>query len=207
MDYSNLKVINLVQNKYAYKFTKRKKQSKSLISTFAFFLVSITMLCGLKLINNNYASEIVSTTTYISKPIYPLYSDIGDIVFTSNNQIVKLSNHNNDYQVPVIYRDVIEKENCIEFLVASPIVGSIEKGVVSDIYVIGNNVKCIKIKHSKNIYSIIENVDILGVNIGALVNKNQKIGTAKIGENIRVYIEINGEQKSIKLDGKNICIN
>ena len=131
---------------------------------------------------------------------------MGDIVFTSMGEKVVLKT-SLEFKIPVIYNTYLVSDNNIEFEVASPIIYSMEKGVVSDIYVIGNNIKCVKIKHNKNTYSVIENVDILGVNIGAIVDKGQKIGTAKIGDKIRVYIEKSSEYKSLSITGNNICIN
>jgi hypothetical protein len=65
----------------------------------------------------------------------------------------------------------------------------------------------VKIKHNRNTYSVIENVDVLGVNIGAVLDKGQKLGISQIGDKIRVYIEVSGEYKSLYINGKNICIN
>lgn len=205
---TNLKVTNLVQNKYVYRVLKTKPIRKSnIVSSIVIFVLCIATLYGMSVSNNNYTTDIVSTISYINNPIDPLYSDMGDIVFTSSDGIVKLDEGNDDYTLPVTYRDYTIGEKCIEFDIASPLVCSIEKGVVSDIYVIGNNIKCIKIKHSRNVYSILENVDILGVHIGALVSKGQKLGTASMDSKIKLYLEVNGELKDISISGKSICVN
>lgn len=205
---TNLKVTNLVQNKYVYRVLKTKPIRKSnIVSSIVIFVLCIATLYGMSVSNNNYTTDIVSTISYINNPIDPLYSDMGDIVFTSSDGIVKLDEGNDDYTLPVTYRDYTIGEKCIEFDIASPLVCSIEKGVVSDIYVIGNNIKCIKIKHSRNVYSILENVDILGVHIGALVSKGQKLGTASMDSKIKLYLEVNGELKDISISGKSICEN
>lgn len=204
---SSLKVINLIQNNYIYHYKLHTyKKKKSIVPTILIFVLSISILYSVKIFSYSYSEDIISTISYIQNPIDPLYSDMGDIVFTSMGEKVVLKT-SLEFKIPVIYNTYLVNDNNIEFEVASPIIYSMEKGVVSDIYVIGNNIKCVKIKHNKNTYSVIENVDILGVNIGAFVDKGQKIGTAKIGDKIRVYIEKSSEYKSLSITGNNICIN
>ena len=203
---TNLKVTNLIQNNYIYRYKKTTRyKNKNLVITMVMFILCISVVYGLK-ISTSYADDIISTISYIQNPIDSLYSDIGDIVFTSAGEKIILKK-DLDFVSPIIYGNCSALDNCIEFDVASPVICSMEKGVVSDIYIIGNNVKCVKIKHNRNVYSVIENVDVLGVNIGAIVEKGQKLGTANIGEKLRAYIEEFGEYKSLSINGKNICIN
>lgn len=204
---TQLKVIKVIQNNYVYKFKKIKKVSKSLFGTVACFLLVISLYTTFRYINEYRINEIYGMATYISNPINPLYSDMGNVVFTSNDGVVILDNKQLEFSVPVIYKSYRILDKSIEFEVGeNPIISSIEKGVVSDIYVTSNNVKCIKIKHSNNMFSIIENVDILGVNIGAMVSKNQKIGTAKNDINILLSIEKSGEKIPLYINGNNVCL-
>ena len=206
MGIESLKVVSLVQNKYNYRVFKRKMYKPHLVFCCAIFLVLITSLFSLKYYKNNYTSDIISTISYITNPVNPLYSDMGDIVFTSSNKLYKLNSEISEFSVPVIYNSYKIKDNSIEFLVSGPLLNSIQQGIVEDIYVIGNNIKCVKVKHNRNIYSVIENVDILGVNIGSLVKQGQKIATVKDNSTIKLSIYENGEQKQIFVDGCKLWI-
>ena len=149
----------------------------------------------------------MSTISYIQNPIDSLYSDMGDIIFTSSGDKVILDSTSSEYVAPVVYSKYDIKDNGIEFTVFGPIVSAVEKGVVSDIFVVGNNIKCIKIKHGRNVYSVLENVDIVGVNIGAIVDKGQKIGTAKIDSILKLSIEKNGSQMKLSIKDNLVWIN
>lgn len=207
MDINSLKVVSIIQNKYLYKVYKIKKHKLNLVLSVGVFVLCICSIFGLKTINNNYTSDIVSAVTYITNPINPLYSDMGDIVFTSSGGVVLLNNKSNNFNVPVTYSSYKVENGVAEFTPASPLLCSIEQGVVEDIYIIGNNIKCIKIKHSRSVYSVIENVDILGVHIGALVSKGQKLGTVNLNSSIKLCIYVNGEAKNISINGNNVCVN
>ena len=206
MGIESLKVVSLVQNKYNYRVFKRKIYKPNLVFCCAIFLVLITSLFSLKYYKNNYTSDIISTISYITNPVNPLYSDMGDIVFTSNNKLYKLDSKVSEFGSPVVYNSYNINEDGVEFLVSGPLLKSVQQGVVEDIYIIGNNIKCVKVKHSRNVYSVIENVDVLGVNIGALVKQGQKIGTVKDNSTIKLSIFENGEQKQIFVDGCKLWI-
>lgn len=204
---TNLKITKLVQNHYMYNIKRIKKVKKSVLSSILIFVISVTVIYGLNIWSNNYTSDIVSTISYIQNPIDPLYSDMGDIIFTSSGDKVILDCTSSEYAVPVVYSKYDIKDSGIEFTVFGPIVSAVEKGVVSDIFVVGNNIKCIKIKHSRNVYSVLENVDIVGVNIGAIVDKGQKIGTAQIDSILKLSIEKNGIQMNLSIKDNIVWIN
>jgi hypothetical protein len=153
-------------------------------------------------------NSVVDTATYIYKPTNPLYFDMGNIVFTNGLNKVVLKEKLFKFKPIVNYANYQINENNIDFYVEENIgLFAPESGVVSDIFVEANNVKCLKIKHSKSTYSIIKNVNILGVNMGTLVSPGQMIGTVKNNEYVKLFIEVNGNIQKLKFDGINICAN
>jgi DNA-binding protein len=73
----------------------------------------------------------------------------------------------------------------------SIMVKSSESGVVEEVGVSLNGVKYIKIKHCLDVQSVIENVDIIGVQEGEIVKKGQDIATAVEGQKIvmKLYVQ------------------
>lgn len=210
MEYQKLKIINLKQNIYEYKVFKPKiiKTNRKMFSSIFLFVVVFFTYCCLNNINYMNANSVVDTATYIYKPTNPLYFDMGNIVFTNGLNKVVLKEKAFKFKPVVNYVNYQINENNIDFYVEENIgLYASEAGVVSDIYVESNNVKCLKIKHSKSTYSIIKNVNILGVHLGALVSQGQMIGTVKNNSFVKVYIEVNGIVQNLKFDGVNICVN
>lgn len=206
MEYYNLKVVTLKQNVYTYKKVKHFKQNKKMLGTIFTFVLCLTILFSLKMINITSVNQVINTATYIVNPINPLYFDMGNIVFTNGYNVVRLEDKNLSFVVPVIYSQTEIKDNKIEFTIGNnPILKASENGVVSDIYY-ENNIKCIKIKHSKDTYSIIKNVDVLGVHLGAIVKQNQTIGTVKLNSIVTYIVEVGGEYKSLELNKETICV-
>ena len=67
--------------------------------------------------------------------------------------------------------------------------------IVKDVGITNNGIKYIKIKHSESITTLIENVDIVGVEINEFVKRGQDIATAKEGK--RVYLQMFNEDIQI----------
>ena len=201
MEYYNLKVVTLKQNVYTYKKVKHFKQNKKMLGTIFTFVLCLTILFSLKMINITSVNQVINTATYIVNPINPLYFDMGNIVFTNGYNVVRLEDKNLSFVVPVIYSQTEIKDNKIEFTIGNnPILQASENGVVSDIYYEN------KIKHSKDTYSIIKNVDVLGVHLGAIVKQNQTIGTVKLNSIVTYIVEVGGEYKSLELNKETICV-
>lgn len=218
----NVTIVSLKRNEYLYNYVqhqsfdkeqlpshivKKYVPNKKMFGAIFMMILSITMLFSFRYSNIVSLNEIVDTATHILNPIDPLFSDIGDIVFTNGLNIVRLKNRELNFVVPVIYDNATINDNGIEFdVTANPVLVAIESGVVSDIYVDQNNIKCIKIKHTKDCFSIMKNVGILGVHIGAVVTKGKNIGTVKLPSKINLSIEINGDTKPLIIDGNSICV-
>ena len=210
MEYQKLNIVSLKQNIYIYKNFKPKtiKTSKNLVVSLIMFLCVIASYFCLNNINNFDVDKIVNTATYIYKPTEELYFDMGDVIFTNGLNKVVLKEKEFIFSPCVNYVNMQIEENSIDFYVEENItLFAPESGVVSDIYIESNNVKCLKIKHSKSTYSIIKNVGILGVHIGSLVKSGQMIGTVKNNSYVKMYIEVNGIAKPLNFRDGKICVN
>ena len=64
-------------------------------------------------------------------------------------------------------------------------------GVIESIDIVGDRV--IKIKHSDTLYSIIKNINIVGVKVGDIVTQGKEIATAKLGDDVIFSIESDGK--------------
>ncbi len=210
MEYQKLQIVNIKQNIYEYNVFKTKiiKSNRKMFSSIFLFVVVFFAYCCLNNISYMNVNNIVDTATYIYKPTNPLYFDMGNIVFTNGLNKIVLKEKTFKFNPIVNYVNYQISENFIDFFVEENIsLYAPESGVVSDIYIESNNIKCVKIKHSKSTYSIIKNVNILGVHLGALVKQNQMIGTVKNNTYVKMLIEVNGRSQNLSFDGKIICVN
>lgn len=209
MEYYKLRIISLKCNSIIYKQIKHKKQNKNIIFSLVIFLTILCSLFSLKFLDINNFNQIMNTAAYLQNPVNPLYSDMGNIVFTSGYSVYRLKNKELNFDVPLIYKNVNQLDNSLEFTTSTNLVlNATEDGVVSDIFMVGTNVKCIKIKHSNNVFSIIENIDILGVVNGQVVKQGQNIGMLKADSTVKMYIIVGGQYKQLQvIDDKVKCVN
>lgn len=208
MEYYNLKVVNIKQNIYLYKTLKHKKQNKKIYGTIFMFALCLCSIFLLKTINLTSINQVLNTATYIVNPINPLYFDMGNIVFTNGYNVIRLDDEDVDFICPVSYSNYTLNSESVEFEVGTnPILKACGNGVVSDIFYESNNVKCVKIKHANNTFSIIKNIDVLGIHLGALVKQGQTIGTVKLNSKVTLIIEVNGENKPLSINKEKVCIS
>lgn len=158
------------------------KKKKDNYKNYSFYFSIIVMILCVSILGVGY-KFLSNEISMVFNPVNSLYSDNSDIVFTSG-EISKL-----EFYLPMIGAKVENNNGVIELTVGKSImVMSPESGEIADCGVTLNGVKYIKIKHNKNIYSVIENVDILGVVKGDIVKRGQDIASAKVGE--RVVLKI-----------------
>ena len=157
----------------------RLKKYKKLIFISMCIFVIITHFV---LIHDTKYTNIVKNVCGIGNPVNSLYSDDSDIIFTNN----KLYN----FVLPINGAIVtVDNDGSIVFdVVKSIMVMSSEEGVVFSIGTSLDGVKFIKIKHGEQLFSIIENVDIVGVSEGDIVKRGQDIATAKVGSSVTMRI-------------------
>lgn len=174
-------VLSLTKNEIIVK-TKKKRVNKSIYVNSS--LLIIIAIIGLCLFNDSVSKNFIS----VYNPVNSLYSDNSNIVFTSGS-VDKL-----DFSLPILGAQVNCVDGVIEFVAMKSImVVAPENGVVMDIGDTLDGIKYIKIKHSENVYSVIENLDIIGVSKNDLIKKGQDIATAKIGNKVimKIYEEDN----------------
>lgn len=133
--------------------------------------------------------QVGGRMAYIYNPVNSLYSDNSSIVFAS----VFIDKESLDFVLPMSGGKVELKDNGDIVIVVnnSIMVKSSESGVVEEVGVSLDGVKYIKIKHCLDVQSVIENVDIIGVQEGEIVKKGQDIATAVEGQKIvmKLYVQ------------------
>ena len=175
-------IISVNQNKIIYK--RSKKRYSLLMSLCLFCIVSFITFFSL---GGTNVQQVGSFISYLFDPVNSLYSDNSSIVFTSINMISK---DKLNFVVPIITSNVeIDTLGNIVFQVDNAImVKSPEAGVVEEVGQTIDGVKYIKIVHSINVTSIIENLDIIGVQSGEIIKSGQDIATAKVGSKVTLKL-------------------
>lgn len=144
--------------------------------------VSIALIANFVVMGDDLKS-MISRVAHVYNPVNSLYSDNSNAIFTSGIiQDKELLN----FIIPIKSSSYeMISDGSISFSVVNSImVMASEDGVVEDVGFTIDGVKYIKIKHSLNIYSIVENVNIVGVVSGDVVKKGQDIATAIQGTKI-----------------------
>lgn len=163
-----------------------KKKKTSIIWFMFLFVVAITMFST---VCKKDGSTINVSISGIYNPVNSLYSDNAEIVFTNGN-IVEKSSLN--LTVPLRHTEYEIINNGINFFVKNNImVTSCDNGIVEECGCTNDGIKYIKIKHSNNLITVIENLDILGVEKLQIVKAGQDIATAKPGQIVTLKILLN----------------
>ena len=186
MEKKKVAILSIKKNEITINL-KKKHRSHSGISLF---IIAIFLVCFS--FNVGEIKSIGLSMAQIYNPVSSLYNDNSDVVFT--NALV--STNNLDFVVPLMGSNYeISIDGTIAFEVATSImVKACESGYVEDVGITNNGVKYIKIKHSDSIWSLYENVDIVGIQKNETVKKGQDIATAKT--NSKVFFQIfNGDIK------------
>jgi hypothetical protein len=190
-----LEIVNLQKHEIFY--MERKKQ-KLFSVKFLSLIVCVIAFC-ISFIDLNYFENIKKVVA-LNNPVNSLYNDNSNVVFTNSNKLL-------NFIIPISGGSFsIENDGSICFRVGSSImVTACEDGIVEYIGYSLNGKKCIKIKHTDNIYTLIENVDIVGVAINDIVKKGKDIATAKMGEFIVLRLFKNNNQvNNIKVENGKI---
>lgn len=153
-----------------------RKKSKVRLNFSIFVILAITIVFG---ISSGELKTIGVSMSNIYNPVSSLYNDNSDVVFTNG----LLSSENLNFYVPIVGNYELLNDGTIVFTVANSImVKSPEAGVIKDVGITNNGIKYVKIKHSESIWSLIENVDIVGVKENEIVSRGKDIATAKVGD-------------------------
>ena len=200
---SKVQILSIKKNQIICKVKQRKLRLVMPLCSFlvvgfvAFFTLGGTSI-----------SQICNSMCYIYNPVNSLYSDNSNIIFTSANAIDRESLN---FVIPITGSEYsVKSSGDIRIVVDKSImVKSIENGVVDEIGVTLDGIKYIKVLHCMNIYSLIENVGIVGVEEGDVIKKGQDIATAREGDVVTLKIFDGDIQLSnIKINqSKIICEN
>jgi len=125
---------------------------------------------------------------YVYNPVNSLYNDTSNVIFTSS--AMTLEKDSLDFIIPIKGSLIdIDSDGTISFAVDKSImVMSPESGVVDEISISNDGIKYIKIRHTLEMYTIIQNLDIVGVSVGEAVKKGQDIAIAKEGSIVKMQI-------------------
>ena len=171
-----LNIVNLYKHNIVYKNIKHR-QINLLIMSLIICMVSIFSFVYMYNVN-----DVVHDSAKVFNPISELYRDV---------EVASFVNGNFSFIVPIKTDQYVIGDNSIEFKVGSSImVYAPANGVIESID--RSNRKTIKIKHSENVFSVISNVEIVGVKIGEIVKQGKEIATAKVGETLTFSIEKDG---------------
>lgn len=169
-----LPIINLYKHNIVHKNIKKINQKNFILSLIMFVVITGSLLYLTRV--NSYVNDLVTN----ANPISELYREVDYLSFVdvSSTNII----------APIKTDETTQNSNNIEFkVVASIMIYAPANGVVVGINN-GHN-KSIKIRHASDLYSIIENVDIIGVKVGDVVKQGKEIATAEIGSKIKLMIE------------------
>ena len=190
MEYKMCEIVSLYKKEIEHRNIKHKSFRSATL--FSLMLILPIIVLGFIKINDNETSNLYENVASLGNPNYLPFVDYSGIVFTDADMYL---NPYDDVDIILPINPLkIEEDNDKLLLTVGDnfIVVASEKGIVSDI---GENagVKYIKILHSKDIETIIENIDINGVCIGNIVEKNQQIATAKNDSIIKFKVLVNGK--------------
>ncbi|MBQ7351700.1 MAG: hypothetical protein IJW59_02390 [Clostridia bacterium] len=188
---SRVKILSVKQNRIICRV--KSKNSKLLIPFCLSIIIAFVVMFSFGGVD---VQSVGGRMGYVFDPVNSLYNDNGSIVFTSAGYYV--SKEKLDFVIPMLGASMtIDESGTIDIVVGNSImVKAIESGVVEDIGISLNGIKYIKIRHSKDIVSEIQNVDIVGVNVGASVKKGLDIATSK--ENTHIFVKIFDCEKQVK---------
>ena len=192
---SKAEILSIKQNFILIGKKNKYYRHVAIPSICAFLIVTILLCMSIETVG---VMEVASSMSYVYNPVNSLYSDNSSLIFAS----ATLSQTNMDFSVPIVSSksEVLSGGDMIFTVVNSIMVKSIENGIIEDIGVTNDGIKYIKIMHSVDVCSYIENVDIVGVSRFDKVKKGQEIATAKLGDNIKLKIFFKGEQlQNIKI--------
>ena len=193
------KILSIKQNIIEIK-TIKKNKSFSIIPICAFVIVAILLCMSIDSVG---ITQIASSMCYVYNPVNSLYNDNSSLVFANAGLVTG----NTDFTLPIVSNkyEILGNGDIVIEVVNSIMVKAIESGVVEDIGISNDGIKYIRIMHSLDTHTIIENVDIIGVNEYDKIKKGQEIATAKLGDKVVVKIfHMGSKVENIKINQSKI---
>ena len=180
------------------------KLKKQVVFSLCVFGILISCLSYVKIFMSDKVDEFYAEAGHVFNPIIGLYNENESAIFISNNNAF-VASKDLVFTLPVRSGEVNINNGVICMTVQDSImVYATEGGIVSECGIANNNTKYIKIIHSENIYSIVENVDVIGCEKGDIVKKGREIATSAPKSVVKIsFFENNKIVTNVKVD-KNI---
>lgn len=179
MEKKRVAILNIKKNEIIIKIKKKCRVHLNL----SIIVIMAFLLCFS--FGNSEIKNLGLSMSNIYNPVSSLYNDNSDVIFTNGT----ITGEALGFYVPIVGNYEIDMSGTITFEICNSImVKASESGVIDDVGVTNNGIKYIKIKHSENVYTLTENVDIIGVQRGEIVKRGQDIATAKDGS--KVYFQV-----------------
>lgn len=179
-------VLSLTKNEIIIKRPKNKIN----ITHIGMYVSMVIILCVMSVVSFGLVDK--GDVAQVFNPVNSLYNDNSDVIFTNGSVGKK------EFALPILGSVIENNGYQLDFVVAKSImVMSPGGGIISECGQSINGVKYIKINHGNDIYSVIENVDIVGVEKGDVVKGGMDIATGKVGQTVslRFYegdVQVNG---------------
>lgn len=179
MNVRKVEVLSLHKNEVIYKNIKNKVFKQMLIMLLAFIMPLSAMFFSQYGMDKSIFTNIIN----LSNPIYSPYIDTGGVSFV-DGKVFEFDNKVLQFELPLASSQMEIKDDCISITVKeSAFISAPEGGIISEVGE-ASGIKYIKILHSKDIESIIENIDISGVVVATVVKKGDKLASAIVGETL-----------------------
>lgn len=174
-----LNVVCLYKHNIVHKNVKNYHK-KTFIMSMIICMVAVFSFVYLGVVN-----DTVKLSTNAFNPISELYRDVEVASFVSGGSV--------SFIVPVkTDKYTVNQDNIVFEVTSSIMVYAPCDGVIEEINIDKN--KYIKIKHSNELYSMIYNVDVVGVKAGDVVKQGKEIATAKPNNSV-VFCIINNDKR------------
>lgn len=179
-------ILSIKKNEIVIKV--RKKRNLFFLAPMIIIVFMIGFFANIPVFNS-----VKNSMIQVFNPVSSLYNDNSDIVFTGSGLYEKDSLN---FNLPIKAATWnILSDGTIEFVVGKSImITACESGIVSEVGTTNDNIKYITIRHSSDIISTIENVEIVGVTKGDIVKSGQDIATAKTDSKVNLKLFQSGSQ-------------
>ena len=185
----NVMILSITKNE----ITILKKKKRNPRAFLPVIFISFFVLCFAT--NINFLTEFKENILRVCSPVSSLYNDNSGVVFT-NGGVLEKDTVNLILPIKGATYEILE-DGTVEFVVQKSImVSSCDSGVVIDAGVSLDGVKFVTIKHNASVTTKIENIEILGVEVGETVKSGQDIATAKVDKIVRLRVYQNDVQVS-----------
>lgn len=196
-------IVNVYKHKIVHKNIKHKLKKQVIFSVSVFcFLLSI--LTYAKIFLDNSVSDIFGQATKVFNPISELYSEENGGVFVGGNAYFILTK-DLEFSLPVRSGEYVINNGEISFTIKESImIYAAESGIITECGESNFGTKYIKLMHNENIYSVVDNVAVIGCNVGDVVKKGREIAIGNTGDVIKFSVFKDGIMQTNLKVNKNI---